>query len=100
MTKRRDWSAEEKVEIVLAGIKGEKSIAQICRDNNISQTTYYNWRDKFLDSAKSAFRNGTSSNEKESENSHSPVTKATRLPLTLLLKKTELDMRQMETDEK
>jgi len=42
MTKRRNWSAEEKVEIVLAGIKGEKSIAQICRDNNISQTTYYN----------------------------------------------------------
>jgi transposase-like protein len=64
VTKRRDWSAEEKVEIVLAGIKGEKSIAQICRDNNISQTTYYNWRDKFLDSAKAAFRNGTSSNEK------------------------------------
>jgi len=64
MAKRRDWSAEEKVEIVLAGIKGEKSIAQICRDNNISQTTYYNWRDKFLDSAKAAFRNGTSSEEK------------------------------------
>ena len=64
MTKRRNWSAEEKVEIVLAGIKGDKSIAQICRDNNISQSTYYSWRDKFLDAAKSAFRNGTTSNEK------------------------------------
>jgi len=52
----------------LAGIKGEKSITQICRDNNVSQTTYYNWRDKFLDSAKAAFRNGTSSDEKALQN--------------------------------
>ncbi|MCK4321897.1 transposase [candidate division WOR-3 bacterium] len=50
------WSSEEKVRIVLTGIRGDKSIAQICRDHEISETTYYKWMDKFIEGAKEAFR--------------------------------------------
>ncbi len=46
--KRRKWNADEKLAIVLMGIKGEKSVAQICREHQISQAQYYKWRDKFL----------------------------------------------------
>ncbi len=45
--KLRKWSAEEKTAIVLEGMKGEKSIAEICRDHQISQNLYYRWRDRF-----------------------------------------------------
>jgi len=42
MGRKNKWSPEEKVQIVLSGIKGEKSIAKICRDYEITQTSYYN----------------------------------------------------------
>jgi transposase len=44
----RDWSIEEKVAIVLEGLKGVRSISEICREHQISQSQYYLWRDKFL----------------------------------------------------
>ncbi|MED0736049.1 transposase [Aneurinibacillus thermoaerophilus] len=46
--KRRKWSAEEKMNIVMEGLKGEQSIAEICRQHNISQTLYYRWKDEFI----------------------------------------------------
>ena len=47
--KLRKWSPEEKMAIVLEGIKGQKSIAEICREHQISQNLYYRWRDRFLE---------------------------------------------------
>lgn len=52
------WSAEEKMAIVLEGIKGGKSVAEICREHKISQALYYRWRDKFLEGGKKALVNG------------------------------------------
>lgn len=46
--KRRKWTPEEKMNIVLAGLKGDVSIAELCRQHNISQTLYYRWKDTFL----------------------------------------------------
>lgn len=46
--KGRKWSIEEKMGMVLAGLKGVQSVAEICREHQISQTQYYLWRDKFL----------------------------------------------------
>jgi len=59
MRKRR-WTAEEKLEIVLEGLKERKSVAEICREHQISQTLYYRWRDKFLEGGKKALVNGAS----------------------------------------
>jgi len=68
--KNRNWKAEEKIAIVLAGIKGEKSVAEICREHQITQGMYYKWRDKFLEGAKSAFtsENGSNHNGLKLEN--------------------------------
>jgi len=52
--KQRKWLAEEKMAIVLEGLKGVKSVTDICREHKISQALYYRWRDKFLDGAKKA----------------------------------------------
>ncbi|MED0709850.1 transposase [Aneurinibacillus aneurinilyticus] len=46
--KRRKWSAEEKMNIVIEGLKGEQSVAEICRQHNISQILYYRWKDEFI----------------------------------------------------
>jgi len=59
--KRRKWSADEKLVIVLMGIKGEKSVAQICREHQISQAQYYKWREKFLEGGKNALTFGAPS---------------------------------------
>jgi transposase-like protein len=57
--KPRKWTVEEKLEIVLGGLKGVKSVAEICREHQISQSQYYRWRDKFLEGGKRGLANGT-----------------------------------------
>jgi transposase len=49
---RRKFSAEEKIRIVLAGMRGEDSIAELCRRENIHQNLYYNWSREFLEAGK------------------------------------------------
>jgi transposase-like protein len=51
---RRNWTADEKLAVVLEGISGRKAIADICRDHQISQSQFYKWRDLFLAGAKQA----------------------------------------------
>jgi len=65
--KRRTYSAEFKLDTVMEGIQGEKSIAQICREREIKDTLYYKWRDQFVDRATTIFedRRNTASQEKE-----------------------------------
>jgi transposase-like protein len=46
--KRRKIDPETKVAAVLEGLRGESSIADICRKYQISESLYYRWRDKFL----------------------------------------------------
>ena len=49
---RRQFSAEEKIRIVLAGLRGEDSIAELCRREGISQNLYYRWSKEFLEAGK------------------------------------------------
>ena len=49
---RRRYSSEEKIRIVLEGLKGEESIAEICRREGISSNLYYNWSKEFLEAGK------------------------------------------------
>lgn len=49
---RRTFNAEEKIRIVLAGLRGEDSIAELCRREGIHQNLYYNWSREFLEAGK------------------------------------------------
>ena len=49
---RRRYSAEEKIRIVLEGLRGEASIAELCRREGISQNLYYRWSKEFLEAGK------------------------------------------------
>lgn len=55
MSKRREFSAQFKLETVLDGLRGEKSVAQICRERDITDSLYYKWRDEFMDKATNIF---------------------------------------------
>jgi transposase len=64
---RRKFSAEEKIRIILEGLKGEESIATICRREGIAPTMYYKWSKAFLEAGKRQLQGDTireaSSNE-------------------------------------
>jgi transposase len=49
---RRRFSAEEKIRIVLDGLPGEDSIAELCRHEGIAQSLYYSWSKEFLEAGK------------------------------------------------
>ena len=49
---RKQYSAEEKIRIVLDGLRGEDSIAELCRHESISQSLYYKWSKEFLEAGK------------------------------------------------
>ena len=49
---RKHYSAEEKIRIVLAGLRGEESIAALCRREGISESLYYTWSKEFLEAGK------------------------------------------------
>ena len=52
---RRQFSAEEKIRIVLTGLRGEDSIAELCRREGIVQNLYYRWSKEFLEGARNAW---------------------------------------------
>ena len=48
---RRHFSAEEKIRVVLEGLRGEESIAELCRREGIASSMYYGWSKEFLEAA-------------------------------------------------
>ena len=49
---RRHYSAEEKIRVVLKGLRGEDSIAELCRREGINSNVYYRWSKEFLEAGK------------------------------------------------
>ena len=49
---RKVYSAEEKIRIVLDGLRGEMSIAELCRQEGIAESLYYKWSKDFLEAGK------------------------------------------------
>src|SRR3954452_14214644 len=54
--KYRSWTAQQKLEIVLAGLRGDRSVREVCREHAISETLYYGWRDQLLDAGRHPLR--------------------------------------------
>ena len=91
---REHYSADEKFRIVLAGLRGEESVAALCRHEGIAESLYYSWSEEFLEAGKNRLagdtaRQATSSEVKELR-SESAALKGVVAELTLenrLLKK-------------
>ena len=49
---RKQYSAEEKIRIVLDGLRGEETIAELCRREGIAQSIYYKWSKEFMEAGK------------------------------------------------
>ena len=57
---RKQYSAEDKIRIVLDGLRGEDSIAELCRREGIAQSLYYVWSKEFLEAGKRRLAGDTS----------------------------------------
>ena len=94
---RKHYSAEEKIRIVLAGLRGEESLAGLCRREGIAESLYYAWSKEFLEAGKNRLAGDTarqaSSPEVKELRSQSSALKEVVAELTLenrLLKKSML----------
>src|SRR5210317_2130683 len=56
---RRKFSADEKIRIVLEGLRGEISISELCRREGIAASIYYKWSKAFLEAGKNGLTRST-----------------------------------------
>ena len=52
--KYRKFTTSQKLEIVLAGLRGDRTVKDVCREHEIAETLYYGWRDKLLEGGRLA----------------------------------------------
>ena len=64
---RKQYSAEEKIRIVLDGLRGEVSIAELCRREGIAESLYYSWSKEFLEAGKRRLAGDTARSATTSE---------------------------------
>jgi len=69
---RKHYSAEEKIRIVLAGLRGEESIAALCRQEGISESLYYSWSKEFLEAGKRRLAGDTARQASSPDRLHIP----------------------------
>ena len=64
---RKQYSAEEKIRIVLDGLRGEVTIAELCRREGIAESLYYSWSKEFLEAGKRRLAGDTARSATTSE---------------------------------
>ena len=64
---RKQYSAEEKIRIVLSGLRGEDGIAEPCRREGIAESLYYSWSKEFLEAGKKRLSGDTASQASSGE---------------------------------
>ena len=64
---RKKYSAEDKIRIVIEGLRGEMSVAELCRKEGISQSLYYKWSKEFLEAGKQRLAGNTTRQADSSE---------------------------------
>lgn len=90
--KKRKWTSQDKLKIVLEGLSGQIEISKLCSKYQIAQTQYYKWRDQLLKFGNQAFelKNIT----KKEQHLEQEVTKLKRIigDLTIELKKSDYEL--------
>ena len=56
---RKQYNAEDKIRIVVEGLRGEQTIAELCRKEGLNQSLYYKWSKEFLEAGKSRLAGNT-----------------------------------------
>lgn len=89
---RRKYSAEDKIRIVLEGLGGESSIAELCPKEGINQNTYYRWSKDFLEAGKKRLKGDTEreANTNEVQNLHKENSHLKHLVVDISLKNSYL----------
>ena len=64
---RKKYSAEEKIRIVIEGLRGDESIAELCRREGIAQSMYYKWSKEFMEAGKQRLAGNTKRQADSSE---------------------------------
>jgi transposase len=64
---RRKYTAEEKIRIVLEGLRGEETITELCRKEGINSNLYYKWSKEFLEARKAKLSGNTKQHKLVSE---------------------------------
>lgn len=64
---RRKYNAEEKIRIVIEGLRGEESIAELCRREGIAESLYYSWSKEFMEAGKARLAGNTKRQASSSE---------------------------------
>ena len=64
---RKKYSAEEKIRIVIEGLRGDESIVELCRREGIAQSMYYKWSKEFLEAGKQRLAGNTKRQADSSE---------------------------------
>ena len=75
---RRHFSAEDKVRIVIAGLRGEDSVAELCRKEGINQNLYYRWSKDFLEAGKKRLAGDTARRNSRSRSRRATTCSAAR----------------------
>ncbi|MCA1680809.1 MAG: transposase [Actinobacteria bacterium] len=85
--KYRKFTAQQKLEIVLAGLRGDRTVREVCREHQISETQYYGWRDQLLQAGQERF-----AGKEERQGEHELRKKIAELERTLGRKTYELEI--------
>ena len=90
--KKRKWTSQEKLRIVLEGLSGQIEITKLCAKYQIAQTQYYQWRDHLLKHGHQAFE--TKNITKKEQHLEQEVKKLKNIigDLTVELKKSEYEL--------
>jgi len=94
--KYRKWTSQEKLKIVLEGLSGQIDIGKLCSKYQVAQTQYYKWRDQLLKFGYQAFDQKTVTKKEQHLQSENQNLKKIIGEMAIELKKTELELKELE----
>lgn len=89
MSTKKQWTGKEKLAIVLQGLKGDRSVSELCNDHGITQGMYYKWRDQLLSDGARLFERGGVDHARERLERENRKLKEAIGELTIELKKND-----------
>ena len=90
---RKSYSSEEKIRIIIEGMRGEATIAELCRKEGISQANYYKWSKDFMEAGKRRLNGDTM---REANTSEVQELKGENIDLKELVAELSLEVRKLK----